>query len=497
MDPINYILDVKNPIEEAIKGYTMGRNDIAQRQELQIQQQNATMAQKAFEDQQTALEEQRAAAAQQKADAAAFQQDLMIARDAIANKTWTAEDASALKLKYANTLDEVTAVVAAMDEPKLAATRNYNISVVVPALMGDTETALKNVDERIAAAEASGDLAEVKAQKAFRQAIVSDTYGAGLGLTLTSNASGLFSDELMKNILDKTQTGQKPTEAMRTMDAQLRAGGIVPKAEGGDGQYEAAMAKAGGVTPTDTKEPESITALRIRAKEAGLVAGTPEYNQFMINGGKATDQMGFKVNPDGSVEFSQGAGAGSSKASPGYVTVPTESGTEQRVVTGSPAAQEVAKTAAQLDSSLAQADKLIGLVETVRDNPELDAVTGFIEGQSSIGRPSFSPETMQNRRDLVVKIDQLKGNVFLQAYESLKGSGQITEIEGTKAEAAIARMDRTQGTPAFKGALNEFVDVIKAAKQRMVAQKSGLPKETVSSDQSLSAEDMQYLGVNP
>jgi hypothetical protein len=58
-------------------------------------------------------------------------------------------------------------------------------------------------------------------------------------------------------------------------------------------------------------------------------------------------------------------------------------------------------------------------------------------------------------------------------------------------------MDRTQGTPAFKGALNEFVDVIKAAKQRMVAQKSGLPKETVSSDQSLSAEDMQYLGVNP
>jgi hypothetical protein len=45
MDPINYMLDVKNPIEEAIKGYTMGRNEIAQRQDMQIQQQNAARQQ--------------------------------------------------------------------------------------------------------------------------------------------------------------------------------------------------------------------------------------------------------------------------------------------------------------------------------------------------------------------------------------------------------------------------------------------------------------------
>ena len=303
MDPINYILDVKNPIEEAIKGYTMGRNDIAQRQELQIQRQNASMEQQAFEDQQRALQEQRAAAAKQQEQAAAFQQDLMISRDAIKNKTWTPEMANALKLKYAGNFDEQAAVVAAMDEPKLAATRNYNISVVVPALMGDIETALKNVDERIAAAEASGNAAEVQAQKAFRQAIMADPHGAALGLTLASNASNLFSDELTKNILDKTQTGQKQTEAMRTQDAQLRGAGIVPLAEGGDGSYEAAMAKAGGV-------PEAPAQFR---------AATPEEaNQYGAKGGQieiATNRFypidvpkgsSLSVGPDGSILFTEG-----------------------------------------------------------------------------------------------------------------------------------------------------------------------------------------------
>ena len=303
MDPINYILDVKNPIEEAIKGYTMGRNDIAQRQEMQIQQQNASMQQQAFADQQTALAEQRAVAAKQQAQAAAYQQDLMVARDEVEKGTWTAEDANALKLKYAANFDEVTAVVAAMDEPKLAATRNYNISVVVPLFMGDTETALKNVDERIAAAEASGNAAEVQAQKAFRQAIKADPYGAALGLTLTSNASGLFSDELTKNITDKTQTGQKLTEAMRTQDAQLRAAGIVPKAEGGDGQYEAAMAQAGGVpeAPAQFRAATPEEANKYGAKGGQIEIASNRFYPIDVPKGSS-----LSVGPDGSILFTEG-----------------------------------------------------------------------------------------------------------------------------------------------------------------------------------------------
>jgi hypothetical protein len=207
-----------------------------------------------------------------------------------------------------------------MDEPKLAATRNYNISVVVPAFMGDTETALKNVDERIAAAEASGNAAEVQAQKAFRQAIVADPYGAALGLTLTSNASGLFSDELTENILDKTQTGQKPTEAMRTLDAQLRGAGIVPKNEGGDGQYEAAMLKAAGVGEAEKFRAATQEELKQYGATAGQVNDeTGEFRPLgdkgpLVTIGAGETEFEKKSGADAAAQFSAVANQGTSAA---------------------------------------------------------------------------------------------------------------------------------------------------------------------------------------
>jgi hypothetical protein len=303
MDPINYILDVKNPIEEAIKGYTMGRNDIAQRQELQIQQQTANQQQQLFQDQQTALAEQRAAAAKQQEQAAAFQQDLMIARDAIENKTWTPEMANALKLKYAGNFDEQAAVVAEMQKPMQDEIRKYNVNVAIPLMSGDAETAIGFVEERIAAAKASGNAAEVQAQEAFLQAIKTNPYGAGLGLVLTSNASGLFSDDLTNNILDKTQTGQKQTEAMRTLDAQLRGAGIVPKDEGGNGSYEAALAKAGGVpeAPAQFRAATPEEANRYGAKGGQIEIATNRFYPIDVPKGSS-----LSVGPDGSILFTEG-----------------------------------------------------------------------------------------------------------------------------------------------------------------------------------------------
>lgn len=55
------------------------------------------------------------------------------------------------------------------------------------------------------------------------------------------------------------------------------------------------------------------------------------------------------------------------------------------------------------------------------------------------------------------KMDQIGGKTFLQAYETLKGAGQITEIEGTKAEAALNRLKTvTQGTQHWIDAANDF-----------------------------------------
>lgn len=61
---------------------------------------------------------------------------------------------------------------------------------------------------------------------------------------------------------------------------------------------------------------------------------------------------------------------------------------------------------------------------------------------------------------------QAEGGAFLQAYESLRGTGQITEIEGTKATSALTRMERSQTEVEFVKAAREFADVIRGAVAR-------------------------------
>jgi hypothetical protein len=73
----------------------------------------------------------------------------------------------------------------------------------------------------------------------------------------------------------------------------------------------------------------------------------------------------------------------------------------------------------------------------------------------------------QEAIDTIPIIQQLQGKTFLQAFESLKGGGHITEIEGKKAEQAIARLQRTQSTKAFIAALLELREIIVAGQGRL------------------------------
>ena len=70
--------------------------------------------------------------------------------------------------------------------------------------------------------------------------------------------------------------------------------------------------------------------------------------------------------------------------------------------------------------------------------------------------------------------DQVTGGAFLQAYETLRGTGQITEIEGAKATSAITRMQLSQNEREFIKAAREFQDVIRSGVQRAQA-KAGQP----------------------
>ena len=73
--------------------------------------------------------------------------------------------------------------------------------------------------------------------------------------------------------------------------------------------------------------------------------------------------------------------------------------------------------------------------------------------------------------DFGSRVDQLQGQAFLQAFNTLRGGGQITEVEGRKATEAIARLDPRLGEEAFRSALGELREIVQTGLARAQRQR--------------------------
>jgi hypothetical protein len=76
--------------------------------------------------------------------------------------------------------------------------------------------------------------------------------------------------------------------------------------------------------------------------------------------------------------------------------------------------------------------------------------------------------------DFNARLDQLRGGAFLEAFQTLKGGGQITEVEGKKATDAITRMRSSQSEDEFKAAALEFKAILQRGVDR-AAQRGAQP----------------------
>jgi hypothetical protein len=235
MDPINYMLDVKNPIEEAIKGYTMGRNEIAQRQEMQIQQQNAAQQQEAFAMQKTAAEKAVA-------DAQAGQAEL--SRLAGLGAAATAEDYMKAWVANPAIRDDLNNLKTMITEPQSAALLQTTQNMYATTASGNVEATRNILQTNLDAAMNSGDQTMVPAYRAALDQLDQDPEGAMSQLKTTAAM---------------TLMGLKGPEYIKTINESL------------------------GLTPA--KMPEGFQSLQLRAEAAGFVPGTLEYKKFMESGG--------------------------------------------------------------------------------------------------------------------------------------------------------------------------------------------------------------------
>jgi hypothetical protein len=111
---------------------------------------------------------------------------------------------------------------------------------------------------------------------------------------------------------------------------------------------------------------------------------------------------------------------------------------------------------------------LTNLLTKLKDHKGLEGVVGVPNAYGLTHIPGTEEANFR------VLLDQIKGKDFLQAFNDLKGGGQITEIEGKKATDAIARLDTAQTETEFKSAIDEFISVLDDA-QANAKTKAGMP----------------------
>jgi hypothetical protein len=125
------------------------------------------------------------------------------------------------------------------------------------------------------------------------------------------------------------------------------------------------------------------------------------------------------------------------------------------------------------------------LLERVKTHPGRKWSTG---GTSILPK---APGT--SAADFQVLLDQIGGQQFLQAFETLKGGGQITEVEGRKATEAQARLNPKQSEESFLQGVTELQQIARAAKERAAAKIQ--PQESPSTPAAQSAAPRQRKTV--
>lgn len=98
--------------------------------------------------------------------------------------------------------------------------------------------------------------------------------------------------------------------------------------------------------------------------------------------------------------------------------------------------------------------------QTKKKIDELMSSDGFssIFGSVDQYRPAWTMDA--SGKDARTRFEQLKGTAFLSAYAMLKGGGAITDVEGQKAGAAMARLDRSLSEDEAKQALRDFKEAV-------------------------------------
>jgi hypothetical protein len=109
-------------------------------------------------------------------------------------------------------------------------------------------------------------------------------------------------------------------------------------------------------------------------------------------------------------------------------------------------------------------ERALSLAQQVRTHPGLKSAVG--PGWYNPGKFVAGSEA----HDFVLIAERLQGEAFSQAFETLKGGGQITEYEGKQATKALAQLSNAQSVEQFMAAIDDFERAMQRGFNAMVDQ---------------------------
>lgn len=118
---------------------------------------------------------------------------------------------------------------------------------------------------------------------------------------------------------------------------------------------------------------------------------------------------------------------------------------------------------------------MLDYIDALVGNPEkgMKPHPGFTSAVGSTWTPGARFVPGSDTRSFIDRLEQIQGGSFLEAFQMLKGGGQITEIEGKKATQAINRMSVSSSEKEFLAAAEDLRRIIKTGVERARKMASG------------------------
>lgn len=414
MGPIDYTQNVLTPMQSLLQGYQGGA---------------------AIRDDQLAVRQREQALLQQQA--AAEQQKLMQAdlNTLISNPNAGARDYAGLTVKYPQLREQLKQGWDMVSADQQKSNQDVAARTYAALTSGKADIAEKILRDRAEAMRNSGaPEQEVKAQETWADMIkASPEQARHIGGLMLSSVMGpdKFAETFGKVGAEGRAAAMAPVE-MRKAEADAAIAGEKAKVAAIDAKY----ADQSAVLDLQKKgwDIKKITADIDLAREANRIAAMNAATSREGNSLKR-QELGLKLQ-------------------------------EAR----NSLDDKIRAKAAEAESGAATIDNALNTIQRIQNNKSLNDVIGSIEGRmGSIGSLLDDEES-----DAIALIETLGSQTFLSQIPAMKGTGNLTEKEGDKLQAALTNLGRNQSEAQFRANLNEASRLMNKAREN-ITKKSGIP----------------------